>query len=67
MHSPTIINTNYFKTMIVLRSICPLEFVSLIPLENKLYADRDLESSIIIQTSRFKVSQEHQRNSISLC
>ena len=49
-HSSTVINTNSFKALSVLRSPCPLEFVSLIPLENKLYEDRDLDSHVLIQT-----------------
>lgn len=50
-HSSTVINTNSFKALSVLRSTCPLEFVSLIPLENKLHEDRNIESHMPIQTS----------------
>lgn len=47
-HSSTIININSFKALIVLMSTCPWEFVSLIPLGNKLHEDRNLESHMLI-------------------
>lgn len=36
--------------MVVCWSICPLEFVSLTSLENKLHAGRSLDSYVLIQT-----------------
>lgn len=56
--SSTAINTNSFKALSVLRSPCPLEFVSLIPLENKLHEDRDLDSHMLIQTPRIQSKPE---------